>query len=132
MSPCGDQLIVSELFGAAPSREHIKRRPKKGELPPQYMFDKDTLTALHRGDVSGARHAVHRYVVLPQVPNEPLAPRFQTVCRAYNTHKFSPVNLVGTLRRIYKILCEPMCKHAHLRAGVAVGHIEEHVNFKFA
>ena len=82
LSPCGDQLIVSELFGAAPSREHIKRRPKKGELPPQCMFGKDTLTALHRGDVSGARHAVHRYVVLPQVPDAPLAAKFQAVCRS--------------------------------------------------
>ncbi len=85
------------------------------------------MSALGRGDISGIRNAVHRYVVLPQVPDEPLAPRFQTVCRSWNTHKFTAVNLVGMPRPVYKILCEPTCRHSHvcMRCGNG-GHPAAH------
>ena len=81
---------------------HGKKKPKKNQLPPQYQFDRDTLAALHLGDISGYKHNVHRFVVLPEVPDAPQAARFQSTC-------------------------EPGCKHAHvcMRCG-APGHPAAH------
>jgi hypothetical protein len=120
----------SSVALALPS--HGKKNPKKNQLPPQYQFDQDTLAALHLGDISGYKHNVQRFVVLPEVPDAPQAARFQATCRAFNTHKFAVVEAPGASQaarssRTFQSTCEPGCKHAHvcMRCG-APGHPAAH------